>query len=63
MKQKFDKGFKKISGLLAKEFLKEVLPYALLILLAIFLAVHYINPAPPKKIVISADGASINNRA
>ena len=28
MKQKLDKGFKKISGLLAKEFLKEVLPYA-----------------------------------
>ncbi len=63
MKQKFDKGFKKISGLLAKEFLTEVLPYALLILLAIFLAVHYINPAPPKKIIISADGASVNNRA
>ncbi len=63
MKQKFDKGFRKISGLLAKEFLKEVLPYALLILLAIFLAVHYINPAPPKKIIISADGASVNNRA
>lgn len=63
MKQKFDKGFKKISGLLAKEFLKEVLPYALLILLAVFLAIHYINPAPPKKIVISAGGASVNNRA
>jgi TRAP transporter TAXI family solute receptor len=63
MKQKFDKGFKKISGLLAKEFLKEVLPYALLILLAVFLAIHYINPAPPKKIVISAGGTSVNNRA
>ena len=63
MKQKFDKGFQKISGLLAKEFLKEVLPYALLILLAVFLAIHYINPAPPKKIVISAGGASVNNRA
>ncbi len=63
MKQKFDKGFKKISGLLAKEFLKEVLPYALLILLAVFLAIHYINPAPPKKIVISAGGNSVNNRA
>jgi len=63
MKQKFDKGFKKISGLLAKEFLKQVLPYALLILLAVFLAIHYINPAPPKKIVISAGGTSVNNRA
>ncbi len=63
MKQKLDKGFKKISGLLAKEFLKEVLPYALLIFLAVFLAIHYINPAPPKKIVISAGGASVNNRA
>ena len=63
MKQKLDKGFRKISGLLAKEFLKEVLPYALLIFLAVFLAIHYINPAPPKKIVISAGGASVNNRA
>ncbi len=63
MKQKFDKGFKKISGLLAKEFLKEVLPFALLILLAVFLAINYIDPAPPKKIVISAGGTSVNNRA
>lgn len=63
MKEKFDKGFKKITGLLAKEFLKEVLPYALLILLAVFLAIYYINPAPPKKIIISSSGAFVNNRA
>lgn len=63
MKRKLDQGLKKISGLIAKEFFKEVLPYVLLAILAISLAVHYINPAPPKKIVISTDSGSINNRA
>jgi TRAP transporter TAXI family solute receptor len=63
IKRKVDQGLKKISSLVAKEFFKEVLPYLLLLISSAFLAIHFINPAPPKKITISIDRGSINNRA
>lgn len=63
VKRKVDQGFKKITSLVAREFFKEVFPYLLLMLLAILLAVHFINPAPPKKVVIATDHSSVNNRA
>lgn len=63
IKLKVDQGLKKISSLIAKEFFKEFLPYLLLLTLAIFFAIHFINPAPPQKIIISTDRGSVNNRA
>lgn len=61
MKQKIDRGFQKVSGILARDFFKQIAPYFVLILLSIFLSVILINPSPPKKLVIALPGANNNH--
>lgn len=63
MKQKIDKGFKKISSLLAREFLKGIFPYILFFIITIFITLTFINPAPPDEIKILIGESYSKNKA
>jgi len=65
MKPKFDRkqGYKAFTGLFTREMLEAVLPSLLLVLLALYLAYIFIDPAPPRKIVISTGSAELNYNA
>lgn len=65
MKRKFDykQGYKNFSGLFTREMLEASLPSILLLLAALYLAYKFIDPAPPRKIVISTGSPELNYNA
>lgn len=56
-------GYQKFSAVFTREMLEAVLPSLLLIALALFFAYKFIDPAPPKKIVIATGEADLNYNA
>lgn len=63
MKKKLDQGRDRLGDLLNRELLEAILPSALLILIALFVAYKFIDPAPPRKIVISTGNPQLNYSA
>jgi TRAP-type uncharacterized transport system substrate-binding protein len=63
MNQKLDKGFKKISSLLAKEFFKGILPFTLFFLLSFLILFRFFNPTPPNQIKILISESYTKNKA
>lgn len=59
----YKQGYKAFTALFTREMLEAVLPSLLLVLLALFLAYIFIDPAPPRKIVISTGSAELNYNA
>jgi len=59
----YKQGYKAFTGLFTREMLEAVLPSLLLVLLALYLAYIFIDPAPPRKIVISTGSAELNYNA
>lgn len=63
MKKKLDISYNKLNDLLNREMLEATLPSILLILIALFVAYKFIDPAPPRKIVISTSSSELNYSA
>ena len=65
IKDKFDykQGYKNFSGFFTREMLEATLPSILLLLAALYLAYKFIDPAPPRKIVISTGSPELNYNA
>lgn len=65
MKTKLDykQGYKAFTGLFSREMLAATVPSLLLVLLALYLAYKFIDPAPPRRIVISTGSAELNYNA
>jgi TRAP transporter TAXI family solute receptor len=59
----YKQGYKAFTGLFTREMLEAVLPSLLMVLLALYLAYIFIDPAPPRKIVISTGSAELNYNA
>lgn len=60
---KFDPRNNKFTAILTRELLEATLPSVLLICLALFFAYKFIDPAPPRKIVIATGEADLNYNA
>lgn len=60
MKKKLDRNFDKLSDLFNRELFEATLPSILLILLTLVIAYKFIDPAPPRKIVISTGSPELN---
>jgi len=63
MKKKFDRGYNKLTDIFNRELLEATLPSVLLILIALVVAYKFIDPAPPRKIVISTGNPELNYNA
>lgn len=63
MKKLLNKKIQSVSAALTREFLERALPLVLLGLIALVVAYKFIDPAPPKHIVISTGGRSANYNA
>lgn len=63
MKMKFDPRHNKFATLFTRELLEATLPSFLLICLALFVAYKYIDPAPPRKIVMATGNGDLNYNA
>lgn len=63
VKARLDQGYQKFSSVFTREMLEAVLPSLLMIGLALFFAYKFIDPAPPKKIVIATGDADLNYNA
>src|SRR6187551_230283 len=63
-KELHDQQVKKtFTSLFTREMLEAVVPSVLMILLALYLAYKFIDPAPPRKIVISTGSPELNYNA
>lgn len=60
---KFDPRNNKFTAIFTREMLEATLPSVLLICLALFFAYKFIDPAPPRKIVIATGEADLNYNA
>jgi len=60
---KFDPRNNKFTAIFTRELLEATLPSVLLICLALFFAYKFIDPAPPRKIVIATGEADLNYNA
>jgi TRAP transporter TAXI family solute receptor len=60
---KFDPRNNKFTSIFTREMLEATLPSVLLICLALFFAYKFIDPAPPRKIVIATGEADLNYNA
>ncbi|WP_029146609.1 TAXI family TRAP transporter solute-binding subunit [Methylophilus sp. 5] len=60
---KFDPRNNKFTSIFTRELLEATLPSVLLICLALFFAYKFIDPAPPRKIVIATGEADLNYNA
>jgi TRAP transporter TAXI family solute receptor len=60
MKKKLDLGYNKFTDIFNRELLEAALPLVLLILIALIVAYKFIDPAPPRKIVISTGNPELN---
>lgn len=60
---KFDPRNNKFTAIFTREMLEATLPSVLLICLALFFAYKFIDPAPPRKIVIATGNADLNYNA
>jgi TRAP transporter TAXI family solute receptor len=63
MKNKLDKSYGKLTSIFTRELLEATLPSILLILIALAIAYKFIDPAPPRKIVISTGNSELNYNA
>lgn len=63
MKSKFDRSYNKVADIFTRELLEATLPSLLLIVIALVLAYKFIDPAPPRKIVISTGNPELNYSA
>lgn len=63
MKLKFDPRQNKFAALLTRELFEATLPSIVLICLALFVAYKFIDPAPPRKIVMAVSNADLNYHA
>lgn len=63
MKIKFDPRNNKFASIFTRELLEATLPSVLLICLALFVAYKFIDPAPPRKIVIATGNTDLNYNA
>jgi uncharacterized protein len=63
MQKKFDQSHINFSDFFNRELLEATLPSVLLILVALVLAYKFIDPAPPRKIVISTGSPELNYSA
>lgn len=63
MKIKFDPRNNKFSSIFTRELLEATLPSILLISIALFVAYKFIDPAPPRKIVIATGNSDLNYNA
>lgn len=63
MKNKLDKSYSKLTDLFTRELLEATLPSILLVLVALVVAYKFIDPAPPRKIVISTGNPELNYNA
>ncbi|HSH73426.1 MAG TPA: TAXI family TRAP transporter solute-binding subunit [Methylophilaceae bacterium] len=61
--QEQKQGYKAFTGLFTREMLEATLPSILLLLAALYLAYKFIDPAPPRKIVISTGSQDQNYNA
>lgn len=60
MKKKPDRNYDKLTDIFNRELLEATLPSILLILIALVIAYKFIDPAPPRKIVISTGNPELN---
>jgi TRAP transporter TAXI family solute receptor len=60
MKKKLDRGYNKLTDIFNRELLEATMPSVLLILIALIVAYKFIDPAPPRKIVISTGNPELN---
>lgn len=60
---KFDPRHNKFTAIFTREILEATLPSVLLICVALFFAYKYIDPAPPRSIVIAAGEADLDYQA
>jgi TRAP transporter TAXI family solute receptor len=63
MKNKLDKSYGKLTSIFTRELLEATLPSILLILIALAIAYKFIDPAPPRKIIISTGNSELNYNA
>lgn len=63
MQLKFDPRDNKFASLFTRELLEATLPSILLICVALFVAYKYIDPAPPRHIVMATGNADLNYNA
>lgn len=63
MKHKLDKSYGKLTGIFTRELLEATLPSILLIILALVIAYKFIDPAPPRTIIISTGNSELNYNA
>jgi len=60
MKTRVKNSYTKLSNVLSRELLEASLPSLLFILIALYVGYRFIDPAPPKKIVIATDAKGSN---
>lgn len=60
---KFDPRHNKFTAIFTREMLEATLPSVILISVALFFAYKFIDPAPPRQLVIAAGEADINTQA
>lgn len=63
VKNKMDKSYDRLTSIFTRELVEATLPSVLLILVALLIAYKFIDPAPPRKIVISTGNAELNYNA
>ena len=63
MKNKLDKSYGKLASIFTRELLEATLPSIVLILIALVIAYKFIDPAPPRKIIISTGNSELNYNA
>lgn len=63
MKNKLDGSYGKLTAIFTRELLEATLPSILLIAIALVIAYEFIDPAPPRKIIISAGNSELNYNA
>lgn len=63
VRARLDQGYQKFSSVFTREMLEAVLPSLLMIVVALFFAYKFIDPAPPRKIVIATGNDDLNYNA